>query len=171
MTGEFENALHPHMLEPIPGLFANPATNPHRSQLLFTCHAVEVLRLRDKPQVLLVEKDACNGSSAWRLGGVEGIRRNSCASRSAWRLCFCSVGCGAPPKPNAGRWRMATWWCSDMGPCGVRRAWRSTAQGRRAAAAGRTTSEPVVALHTLNCFFCYCIYSYAGNRHNGHRYF
>jgi len=34
---EFENGLHPHMLEPILDLFANPATNPHQAQLLFTC--------------------------------------------------------------------------------------------------------------------------------------
>lgn len=37
---------HPHMLEPILDPFANPATNPHHAQLLFTCHAIEVLNLR-----------------------------------------------------------------------------------------------------------------------------
>jgi len=49
---EFENDLHPHMLEPILGLFANPSTNPHQAQLLFTCHAVEVLNLIHKSQVM-----------------------------------------------------------------------------------------------------------------------
>jgi hypothetical protein len=34
------------MLEPILDPFANPATNPHHAQLLFTCHAIEVLNLR-----------------------------------------------------------------------------------------------------------------------------
>lgn len=71
---EFENDLHPHMLEPILDLFANPATNPHGGQLLFTCHAMEVLNLVHKSQVMLVEKDENNESSAWRLDSVEGIR-------------------------------------------------------------------------------------------------
>jgi hypothetical protein len=71
---EFENDLHPHMLEPILDLFANPATNPHRAQLLFTCHAIEVLNILHKSQVVLVEKDTNNESSAWRLDSVEGIR-------------------------------------------------------------------------------------------------
>ena len=53
---EFENDLHPHMLEPILDLFANPRTNPHKAQLLFTCHALEVLNLLHKSQVILVEK-------------------------------------------------------------------------------------------------------------------
>lgn len=71
---EFENDLHPHMLEPILDLFANPVTNPHGAQLLFTCHAVEVLNVVHKSQVTLVEKDEYNQSSAWRLDSVEGIR-------------------------------------------------------------------------------------------------
>lgn len=71
---EFENDLHPHMIEPILDLFANPATNPHGGQLLFTCHAMEVLNLVHKSQVMLVEKDASNESSAWRLDSMEGIR-------------------------------------------------------------------------------------------------
>ena len=71
---EFENDLHPHMLEPILDLFANPTTNPHGAQLLFTCHALEVLNILHKSQVVLTEKDANNESSAWRLDSVEGIR-------------------------------------------------------------------------------------------------
>lgn len=71
---EFENDLHPHMLEPILDLFANPASNPYGGQLLFTCHAMEVLNIVHKSQVTLVEKHAGNESSAWRLDSVEGIR-------------------------------------------------------------------------------------------------
>lgn len=73
---EFENDLHPHMLEPILDLFANPATNPQNAQLLFTCHAVEVLNLVHKSQVMLVQKDAECESSACRLDAVEGIRND-----------------------------------------------------------------------------------------------
>ena len=73
---EFENDLHPHMLEPILGLFASPTTNPKRAQLLFTCHAMEVLNFLHKSQVMLVEKDERNESGAWRLDSVEGIRND-----------------------------------------------------------------------------------------------
>jgi hypothetical protein len=71
---EFENDLHPHMLEPILGLFSNPDSNPHNAQLLFTCHAVEVLNLVHKSQVTLVEKDERCESTACRMDAVEGIR-------------------------------------------------------------------------------------------------
>ncbi|MDP2397545.1 MAG: ATP-binding protein [Burkholderiales bacterium] len=71
---EFENDLHPHMLEPILGLFSNPETNPRHAQLLFTCHAIEVLNLVGKSQVMLVEKDQNCESSACRMDAVQGIR-------------------------------------------------------------------------------------------------
>lgn len=74
---EFENDLHPHMLEPILYLFANPHTNPNDAQLIFTCHAVEVLtRWLNKAQVTLVEKDEHRESSACRLDAVAGIRND-----------------------------------------------------------------------------------------------
>ena len=73
---ELENDLHPHMLEPILDLFANPATNPHNAQLVFTCHAVEVLNLVHKSQVTLVQKDENCESSACRLDAVSGIRND-----------------------------------------------------------------------------------------------
>jgi uncharacterized protein len=71
---EFENDLHPHMLEPILGLFANPETNPHNAQLIFTCHAIEVLNTLQKSQVMLVEKNEHCESEAYRMDEVEGIR-------------------------------------------------------------------------------------------------
>lgn len=71
---ELENDLHPHMLEPILGLFASPQTNPHGAQLLFTSHAVEVLNILHKAQVMLVEKDEANESQAWRLDSMGGVR-------------------------------------------------------------------------------------------------
>jgi hypothetical protein len=73
---EFENDLHPHMLEPILDLFANPSTNPHNAQLLFTCHAIEVLNLVHKSQVILVQKNEDCESSASRMDAVEGIRND-----------------------------------------------------------------------------------------------
>lgn len=73
---EFESDLHPHMLEPLLGLFANPDTNPHNAQLLFTCHAAEVLNILHKSQVMLVEKDEDCESRAIRMDKVEGIRND-----------------------------------------------------------------------------------------------
>lgn len=73
---EFENDLHPHMLEPILDLFANPATNPHDAQLIFSTHAIEVLNLVEKSQVMLVEKSPDCISTAYRMDTVEGIRND-----------------------------------------------------------------------------------------------
>ena len=73
---EFENDLHPHMIEPILNLFANPSTNPHNAQLLFTCHAIEVLNIVEKCQVMLVEKDENCESSAIRMDNIQGIRND-----------------------------------------------------------------------------------------------
>jgi hypothetical protein len=70
---ELESDMHPLMLEPLLGLFANPRTNPHQAQVIFTCHAAEVLNLLNKSQVMLVEKiDCC--SEAWRLDSMIGVR-------------------------------------------------------------------------------------------------
>jgi uncharacterized protein len=73
---EFESDLHPYMLEPILDLFANPVTNPHKAQLLFTCHAMEVLNLLHKSQIMLVEKGENCESTAWRMDSVKGIRND-----------------------------------------------------------------------------------------------
>ncbi|MES9905701.1 MAG: ATP-binding protein [Sedimenticola sp.] len=71
---ELEADLHPHMLEPILNLFFNKKTNPNNAQIIFTCHAAEVLNLLHKSQVTLVEKDHEHTSHAWRLDEVQGIR-------------------------------------------------------------------------------------------------
>jgi hypothetical protein len=71
---ELEAHLHPHMLHPILDLFLSPKTNPSNAQILFTCHAPEILNVLRKPQVLLVEKDSSGASLAWRLDSVRGVR-------------------------------------------------------------------------------------------------
>jgi AAA domain, putative AbiEii toxin, Type IV TA system len=70
---ELESDLHPHMLEPLLDLFSNSDTNRFNAQIIFTCHAVEVLRILQKSQVMLVEKEGLE-SSAWRLDTLEGVR-------------------------------------------------------------------------------------------------
>lgn len=71
---EFESDLHPHMLAAILDLFASQRTNPHNAQLVFTSHAIEVLNLLDKQQVMLVEKNADCESTALRLNQISGVR-------------------------------------------------------------------------------------------------
>lgn len=73
LIDEFENDLHPLMIEPILSLFDNPSTNPHGAQVILSCHSAEVLNLLHKGQIYLVEKDQCE-SRAWRLDSVQGVR-------------------------------------------------------------------------------------------------
>lgn len=73
LIDEFENDLHPLMIEPILSLFDNPSTNPHGAQIILSCHSAEVLNLLHKAQIYLVEKDQCE-SRAWRLDSVQGVR-------------------------------------------------------------------------------------------------
>lgn len=70
---EIESDLHPQLLEPLLDLFSNPDTNPHNAQIIFTCHAIEVLRFLQKSQVMLVERDGLE-SHAWRLDSTKGVR-------------------------------------------------------------------------------------------------
>lgn len=70
---ELDSDLHPHMLEALLDLFASEESNPHGAQIIFTCHSVEVLRLLQKSQIMLVEKEGLD-SHAWRLDSMEGVR-------------------------------------------------------------------------------------------------
>jgi len=73
---ELEADLHPHMLSPIMDLFLSSSTNPHDAQIVFTCHAAEILNLLQKSQVMLVEKDEQGCSEAWRLDSMKGVRKD-----------------------------------------------------------------------------------------------
>ena len=73
---EMEADLHPDMITTLLDLFIDPERNPHNAQIIFTCHAHEVLNDLQKDQVLLTEKDPDGFSEAWRLGDMKGIRRD-----------------------------------------------------------------------------------------------
>lgn len=73
---ELEIDLHPHALPQIIELFANPATNPKNSQLLFTSHSLEVLNHLEKEQIILVEKKQECKSELYRLDKLKGVRRD-----------------------------------------------------------------------------------------------
>ena len=70
---ELESDMHPHMIEPLLDLFASPHTNPHKAQIIFTSHSIEVIGLLGKSQVVLVEKKDCE-SETWRLDTMGGVR-------------------------------------------------------------------------------------------------
>lgn len=73
---EFECNMHPLMLEKILNLFSGSKTNPHHAQIIFTCHAPEVLNVLSKSQVTLVEKNEYGESQAYRLDSIDGIRND-----------------------------------------------------------------------------------------------
>lgn len=73
---EMEADLHPDMITALLDLFIDHERNPHNAQIIFTCHAHEVLNDLQKDQVLLTEKDPDGFSEAWRLGDMKGIRRD-----------------------------------------------------------------------------------------------
>jgi hypothetical protein len=73
---EMEANLHPEMITAMLDLFIDRERNPRNAQIIFTCHAHEVLNDLQKDQVLLIEKDSNGFSEAWRLGDMKGIRRD-----------------------------------------------------------------------------------------------
>jgi hypothetical protein len=70
---ELDSDLHPMMLPTLLELFANSDTNPERAQIIFTTHQIDVLRMLQKSQVMIAEKDGLE-SQAWRLDSLEGVR-------------------------------------------------------------------------------------------------
>jgi AAA15 family ATPase/GTPase len=73
---ELEADLHPHMLMPILDLFLSENTNFRNAQIMFTCHAAEILTLLEKQQIMLVEKGEEGASEAWRLDSMGGVRKD-----------------------------------------------------------------------------------------------
>ena len=73
---EMEADLHPQMITAMLDLFFDREHNPHNAQIIFACHAHEVLNDLQKDQVLLIEKDANGFSEAWCLGEMKGVRRD-----------------------------------------------------------------------------------------------
>lgn len=73
---EMEADLHPDMIMTMLDLFIDHKNNPNNAQIIFTCHAHEILNELQKDQVLLIEKNSDGESEAWRLGDMKGIRRD-----------------------------------------------------------------------------------------------
>ena len=73
---EMEADMHPEMLTVLLEMFMDTDVNPHNAQIIFTCHAHEVLNILDKTQILLVEKNKDGISDVWRLDEMQGVRRD-----------------------------------------------------------------------------------------------
>jgi len=73
VVDEMDADLHSHMIEPVLDLFANPSTNQHNAQLIFSAHAPQVLNVLNKAQVVFVEKRDCE-STAYRGDSIKGLR-------------------------------------------------------------------------------------------------
>jgi len=71
---EFEIDLHPHMVPALLELFTSPKNNPRNAQLLFSCHSIELMKILDKYQILLVEKDEYGYSRVIRMDEIKGVR-------------------------------------------------------------------------------------------------
>ena len=73
---EMEANLYPGMINAMLNLIMDSERNPHNAQIIFTCHAHEILNDVQKDQVLFIEKDPDGFSEAWRLGDMKGVRRD-----------------------------------------------------------------------------------------------
>lgn len=72
---EFDNVIHPSMLNELLDLFLSSKFNSTKAQLIFTTHQVQVMNKLEKQQIALVEKDADEGrSTLYRLDTLKGIR-------------------------------------------------------------------------------------------------
>ena len=71
---ELDNNLHPLMIPELVNLFRSENYNPKHAQILFSTHNAQILNELDKQQIVIVEKDDMNISSAWKLSDIEGVR-------------------------------------------------------------------------------------------------
>ncbi len=72
---EFDNVLHPNMVNELINLFTSKDINENNAQFIFTTHQYHIFNKLDKYQILMVEKEDRKGSSiVWRLDSIKGIR-------------------------------------------------------------------------------------------------
>jgi AAA15 family ATPase/GTPase len=71
---EIEKSLHPVALNAVVELFNNQEINKKGAQLIFTSHATHLLKLLDKDQIYLFEKNRFGASSVTCVSEFSGIR-------------------------------------------------------------------------------------------------
>ncbi|MEE8737792.1 MAG: ATP-binding protein [Bifidobacterium sp.] len=101
VVDEIDTSLHPSLVRDFIALYADSATNPHGSQLIFTTHDVSLItgagtvnRLLDPDQIWLVEKDAAGTSEIYPLTQLH-LRKGENIGRNYLNGVY-----GAVPKTN-----------------------------------------------------------------------
>jgi len=74
LLDELDVDLHPHIVMELIKIFSSKKHNPLNAQLFTSLHAVEALRLLDKQQIVIVEKNDLGESNAWSLADLKGVR-------------------------------------------------------------------------------------------------
>lgn len=85
LADEIDASLHPHISRQLVRVFQNPATNPHRAQLIFNSHDTSLLGDSDeqivgRDQVWLVDKGADGASKLTQLSSLK-ARRDAAIGR------------------------------------------------------------------------------------------
>lgn len=98
---EIDSSLHPAYVQELVGLFKDPRTNPHQSQLIFTTHDVSLItrtgadrRVLDQDQIWLVEKGGDGSSTIYPVTSIS-TRWDENFGRNYLHGVY-----GAAPRPN-----------------------------------------------------------------------
>ncbi|MBT1173182.1 ATP-binding protein [Bifidobacterium sp. MA2] len=101
LIDEIDTSLHPTLVEEFIRLFTDPATNPHRSQLIFTTHDSSLInvsgskeRIIAPDQVWLVEKSPTGSSELYPVTDLK-VRREENIGKNYLNGVY-----GAIPKPS-----------------------------------------------------------------------
>ena len=83
LVDEIDTSLHPSYVEQLIGLFSNPRTNPHQSQLIFTTHDISLITRSgadDRPltrdQIWIASKQADGTSTLYPITSIKGVRKD-----------------------------------------------------------------------------------------------
>ena len=89
LVDEIDTSLHPTYVEQLIGLFSDPRTNPHQSQLIFTTHDISLImrsgtdeRPLSRDQVWITEKSEDGISTLYPITSVRGVRRDENLGRN-----------------------------------------------------------------------------------------
>lgn len=89
LVDEIDTSLHPTLVKELVSLYADPETNPHGSQLIFTTHDVSLInqsgvahRVLQPDQVWLIEKGNDGASELFSMTDIKGLRKDENIGRN-----------------------------------------------------------------------------------------
>lgn len=101
LIDEIDTSLHPALVKELVALYADPETNPHGSQLIFTTHDMSLInqsgsanRLLDPDQIWLVEKNKDGASELFPVTDLS-IRKGENIGKNYLNGVY-----GAMPRPD-----------------------------------------------------------------------